>query len=93
MCVGCLRARVDITEGIPKQLTLSFCKQCERWAPAPRPPEAAPLRGKANQQGSGGLPAPGAVTRCGVFSSSLVQLGGDLLVACTGLEVVLQLQG
>uniref|UniRef100_A0A8B9SR53 60S ribosomal export protein NMD3 n=1 Tax=Anas platyrhynchos TaxID=8839 RepID=A0A8B9SR53_ANAPL len=35
MCVGCLRARVDITEGIPKQLTLSFCKQCERYLQPP----------------------------------------------------------
>lgn len=34
MCVGCLRARVDITEGIPKQLSVSFCKQCERWGRA-----------------------------------------------------------
>lgn len=93
MCVGCLRARVDITEGIPKQLTLSFCKQCERWALAPRPPEAAPLRGKANQQGSGGLLALGVVTLCGVFPSSVVQLGGDLRVTCTGLEMVLEMQG
>ena len=36
MCVGCLRARVDITEGIPKQLGVSFCKQCERWGPRER---------------------------------------------------------
>ena len=30
MCVSCLRARVDITEGIPKQGTIYFCKFCER---------------------------------------------------------------
>ncbi|OXB63113.1 hypothetical protein ASZ78_000345 [Callipepla squamata] len=35
MCVGCLRARVDITEGIPKQLGVSFCKQCERYLQPP----------------------------------------------------------
>ena len=31
MCVACLRTRVDITEGIPKQAQLYFCKGCERW--------------------------------------------------------------
>ena len=31
MCVGCLRSQVDITEGIPKQSNLCFCKACERW--------------------------------------------------------------
>ncbi|NXS47826.1 NMD3 protein, partial [Balaeniceps rex] len=35
MCVGCLRAQVDITEGIPKQGTLHFCKQCERYLQPP----------------------------------------------------------
>ncbi|KOB67746.1 Nonsense-mediated mRNA decay protein [Operophtera brumata] len=30
MCVACLRAHVDITEGIPKQATLFFCRGCER---------------------------------------------------------------
>lgn len=30
MCVACLRAHVDITDGIPKQGTLFFCKGCER---------------------------------------------------------------
>jgi len=30
MCVACLRSQVDITEGIPKQATLYFCKGCER---------------------------------------------------------------
>lgn len=32
MCVGCLRSHVDITEGIPKQVALQFCKGCERFS-------------------------------------------------------------
>jgi len=36
MCVPCIRGQVDITEGIPKQATLSFCKGCERYL---QPPE------------------------------------------------------
>ncbi|XP_012257245.1 60S ribosomal export protein NMD3 [Athalia rosae] len=35
MCVACLRTRVDITEGIPKQATLHFCKGCERYLQPP----------------------------------------------------------
>lgn len=35
MCVACLRTRVDITEGIPKQVTIQFCKQCERYLQPP----------------------------------------------------------
>ncbi|KAJ8894384.1 hypothetical protein PR048_007035 [Dryococelus australis] len=35
MCVPCLRTQVDITEGIPKQAVLYFCKGCERYL---RPP-------------------------------------------------------
>ncbi len=31
MCVACLRTQVDISEGIPKQVTAHFCKQCERF--------------------------------------------------------------
>ncbi|KAJ8966531.1 hypothetical protein NQ317_007177 [Molorchus minor] len=31
MCVACLRSHVDITEGIPKQATLHFCRGCERY--------------------------------------------------------------
>lgn len=31
MCVPCLRTQVDISEGIPKQVTVHFCKQCERF--------------------------------------------------------------
>lgn len=31
MCVSCLRTQVDISEGIPKQVSVHFCKQCERY--------------------------------------------------------------
>lgn len=31
MCIGCLRTQVDITEDIPKQVTLQFCRNCERY--------------------------------------------------------------
>ncbi|CAG2162212.1 unnamed protein product [Oppiella nova] len=31
MCVACLRTQVDITEGIPKQVIIYFCKKCERY--------------------------------------------------------------
>jgi nonsense-mediated mRNA decay protein 3 len=30
MCVTCLRASVDITAGIPRQLTIHSCRSCER---------------------------------------------------------------
>jgi len=35
MCVACIRTEVDITEGIPKQGTLYFCKGCERYLQPP----------------------------------------------------------
>lgn len=35
MCVACVRTQVDITEGIPKQATLHFCKGCERYLQPP----------------------------------------------------------
>uniref|UniRef100_A0A8C9R518 60S ribosomal export protein NMD3 n=3 Tax=Scleropages formosus TaxID=113540 RepID=A0A8C9R518_SCLFO len=35
MCVSCLRKEVDITEGIPKQVSVHFCKQCERYLQPP----------------------------------------------------------
>lgn len=34
LCIGCLRSKVDITETIPKQLVLYFCKGCERYQQA-----------------------------------------------------------
>ncbi|KAI9204521.1 NMD3-domain-containing protein [Polychytrium aggregatum] len=35
LCVNCIRNEVDITEGIPKQGTLHFCKGCERYLQPP----------------------------------------------------------
>lgn len=35
MCVACLRTQVDITEGIPKQGVIYFCKKCERYLQPP----------------------------------------------------------
>ncbi|KAI4888600.1 hypothetical protein NFI96_021752 [Prochilodus magdalenae] len=35
MCVSCLRTQVDISDGIPKQVTVHFCKQCERYLQPP----------------------------------------------------------
>eukprot|EP00050_Salpingoeca_kvevrii_P020433 m.98544 g.98544 ORF g.98544 m.98544 type:complete len:457 (+) comp8864_c0_seq1:49-1419(+) len=35
MCVNCIRAHVDITEGIPKQAILYFCRSCERYLSPP----------------------------------------------------------
>ena len=38
MCAMCLKSQVDITEGIPKQLTIFFCSNCRRYQ---RPPWVA----------------------------------------------------
>ncbi|XP_061934948.1 60S ribosomal export protein NMD3 isoform X2 [Apis cerana] len=35
MCVACLRTQVDVTENIPKQATIHFCKGCERYLQPP----------------------------------------------------------
>ncbi|CAO3591254.1 unnamed protein product [Absidia cylindrospora] len=35
MCVNCIRNEVDITDGIPKHLTIHFCKSCERYLQPP----------------------------------------------------------
>lgn len=35
MCVACLRNHVDITEEIPKQAVLYFCRNCERYLQPP----------------------------------------------------------
>ncbi|GAA6012914.1 hypothetical protein JCM10207_008375 [Rhodosporidiobolus poonsookiae] len=35
LCVNCLRNSVDITEGIPKQTTVNFCRGCERYLSPP----------------------------------------------------------
>ncbi|RUP52410.1 NMD3 family-domain-containing protein [Jimgerdemannia flammicorona] len=36
MCVNCIRNEVDITEGIPKHVTLHFCRNCERYLQPPQ---------------------------------------------------------
>jgi hypothetical protein len=38
MCVNCLRGRVDITDGIPKQIIIHQCRGCARYL---RPPWVA----------------------------------------------------
>ncbi|OZJ04343.1 hypothetical protein BZG36_02381 [Bifiguratus adelaidae] len=35
MCVNCIRGVVDITEGIPKHVTIHFCRNCERYLQPP----------------------------------------------------------
>ncbi|KFM68812.1 60S ribosomal export protein NMD3, partial [Stegodyphus mimosarum] len=35
MCVPCIRTRVDITDGIPKQVVIYFCKGCNRYLQPP----------------------------------------------------------
>jgi len=35
MCINCIRSEVDITEGIPKQATIHFCKGCDRYLQPP----------------------------------------------------------
>lgn len=35
MCINCVRTQVDISEGIPKQITLNFCRNCERYLQPP----------------------------------------------------------
>lgn len=35
MCVSCLRTHVDISEDIPKQGILQFCRNCERYLQPP----------------------------------------------------------
>ncbi|GBP60800.1 60S ribosomal export protein NMD3 [Eumeta japonica] len=46
MCVACLRANVDISEGIPKQATLFFCKGCERYLQPPAEWVVCPLESR-----------------------------------------------
>ncbi|KAJ3282265.1 hypothetical protein HDU76_008738 [Blyttiomyces sp. JEL0837] len=35
MCINCIRNDVDITEGIPKQATIHYCKGCDRYLQPP----------------------------------------------------------
>ncbi|PWN42351.1 putative NMD3-nonsense-mediated mRNA decay protein [Ceraceosorus guamensis] len=36
LCLSCLRNSVDITEGIPKQAAINFCRNCERYLNPPQ---------------------------------------------------------
>ena len=36
MCVNCIRSQVDITEGVQKQVTVLYCKDCGRYLQPPR---------------------------------------------------------
>ncbi|CAB4068327.1 NMD3 [Lepeophtheirus salmonis] len=45
-CVGCLRTQVDITEDIPKQVVLNFCKFCERYLNPPNQWVSCPLESR-----------------------------------------------
>lgn len=46
MCVNCIRGQVDITENIPKQATIHYCKQCARYLQPPKHWVAAELESK-----------------------------------------------
>lgn len=35
MCYDCIKTRVDITEGIPREANISFCRNCERFLQPP----------------------------------------------------------
>lgn len=35
MCYDCIKSTVDITEGIPREVNLSFCRNCERFLQPP----------------------------------------------------------
>jgi len=46
LCVACLRTQVDITEDIPKQVTIHFCKFCVRYLNPPSQWVAAALESR-----------------------------------------------
>lgn len=46
MCLACLRGRIDITESVPKQASLHYCKNCARYLSAARQWVAAELESK-----------------------------------------------
>ena len=35
MCMSCIRSQVDISEGIPKQIAIQCCRNCERYLQPP----------------------------------------------------------
>eukprot|EP00171_Calliarthron_tuberculosum_P009904 IDg9904t1 len=46
MCVSCLRGQVDITESIPKQSSVYYCRGCARYLQPPKHWVAAELESK-----------------------------------------------
>lgn len=36
MCVNCLRSQVDITAGLQKQVSILWCKECNRYLQPPK---------------------------------------------------------
>lgn len=46
MCVSCIRTQVDITEGLQKQVTVLFCRECGRYLQPPRTWVRAALESK-----------------------------------------------
>ena len=36
MCVNCIRSQVDITAGLQKQVTVLWCKECNRYLNPPK---------------------------------------------------------
>eukprot|EP00192_Tetraselmis_astigmatica_P024375 CAMPEP_0117664538 /NCGR_PEP_ID=MMETSP0804-20121206/9282_1 /TAXON_ID=1074897 /ORGANISM="Tetraselmis astigmatica, Strain CCMP880" /LENGTH=504 /DNA_ID=CAMNT_0005471795 /DNA_START=246 /DNA_END=1760 /DNA_ORIENTATION=+ len=36
MCINCIKSQVDITDGIQKQLNISWCKECTRYLQPPK---------------------------------------------------------
>lgn len=36
MCMNCIRSQVDITEGIPKEEVIQFCRECDRYLQPPK---------------------------------------------------------
>jgi len=35
MCIACIRNRIDITDGVSRQLSISFCRGCSRYSQPP----------------------------------------------------------
>lgn len=46
MCVNCIRSQVDLSEGIPKQTSIFFCRVCERYLSPPKSWVVASLESK-----------------------------------------------
>merc|ERR1719375_2914430 len=46
MCAGCLRSRVDVTEGVQRQVTVLWCKGCSRYLQPPKTWVSAELESK-----------------------------------------------